>query len=81
MRVIIKAGSQDEFDEKREELIKAVAGSKFDVVITPKGESKASEPREPFYASSEGILSEWDSAFADTIQSIKHDIAEIIANE
>jgi hypothetical protein len=80
MKVVIKAGSQEEFDEKREELIKAVAGSKYDVVITPKGESKATEPREPFYASAGHVCKEWDGNFADTIQAIKHDIAEIIAN-
>jgi hypothetical protein len=78
MKVVIKAGSQEEFDEKREELIKAVAGSKFDVTIRPKGESLASEPKEPFYASGAEILTEWDDAFADTLRAIKHDISEVI---
>lgn len=78
MRVTVKARSQEEFDEKRIELIKSVAGSKYDVVITPKGESKTTEPREPFYESQAKIQEEWDAEFADTLRAIKHDIGEII---
>jgi len=78
MKVTIKARSQEEFDEKRIDLIKSVAGSKYDVDIRLKGESKATEPREPFYESQAKIQSEWDSDFADTLRAIKNDIGEII---
>ena len=78
MKVVIKAGSQEEFDAKREELIKAIAGTKFDVEIRPKGESKAIEERAPFYVSQEKILEEWDADFQETLRAIKHEIAEVI---
>lgn len=78
MKVTVKAASQEEFDAKREELIHSIAGSKFDVKITPKGETIAGEEREPFYLAQGEILDEWDAEFWSTLHEIKNDIAEVI---
>jgi len=80
MKVVIKAGSQEEFDAKREELIKAIAGSKFNVVITPKEDGSMEDEKEPFYASQATILEEWDHEFNSMIAEIKREIGEVIGN-
>lgn len=80
MKVIIQAANQDEFDAKRVELIKSVAGSKYDVDIRPKGESKATDESVPFHAAQAEILDHWNQAFNAMIADIKHDIAEVIAH-
>ena len=78
MKVIIKAASQDEFDGKRVELIKSIAGSKYDVEIRPKGESKPSDEKEPYYVAQAHILEEWDLEFKTMMSEIKKEIAEVI---
>lgn len=78
MKVTVKAASQEEFDSKREELIKSIAGSKFDVKITPKGESSPMDEKQPFYVAQSEILDEWEAEFWATIHDIKNEIAEVI---
>ena len=78
MKVIIESEDQLEFDEKRESLIKAIAGSKLDVQISKKGQKKASEPRPPYFRSQKEILEHWDDKFKDMIKEIKREVGEII---
>ena len=78
MKVVIKAGSQEEFDSKREELIKAIAGSKLNVKITSKEDGSMEDEGVPYYASQASMLEEWDRDFANTLKEIKREIGEVI---
>lgn len=78
MKIKIESESQEEFDSKREDIIKAVAGSKFRVSISKKDESLATDPKEPFFDSQKEVLSHWDKKFKKMIEEIKADINEIV---
>ena len=78
MKIVVKAASQEEFDSKRRDLIKMVAGSKLDVEIRDKGESKPSDEKEPYYTSQAHILDQWNSEFVSMLADIKREIAEVI---
>jgi len=78
MKVVIKAGSQEEFDAKRPELIKAIAGTKYNVTITPKDGGSMEAEKDPFYVSQADILEAWDSEFFKMLEQLKHDISGVI---
>jgi len=78
MKLNIEAESQAEFDAKRYDIIKAVAGSVYDVSVKKKGEKSANEPREPFYKSQGEMLEHWDGKFRDVLETIKFEIGNII---
>jgi hypothetical protein len=78
MKFTVEADSQEEFDEKRPELIKALAGSKLDVEIRPKNQKKAMEPRPQFYRAQKEIFEHWDSKFEVMILDIKREIADVL---
>lgn len=78
MKIQIESSSQEEFDQKRADLIKAIAGSKLKVKIEKKGQRLATDSREPYYNSQKEILGHWDKKFKKMISDIKADIDEII---
>ena len=78
MKISISAESQEEFDSKREDLIKSIAGSKFNVEIRPKGESLATDKKEPYYFAQAEMLKEWEKEFQIMISDIKKEISEVI---
>jgi hypothetical protein len=78
VKVIIKA-TQEELDEKREELIKAVAGKKFVAVVRPVGQSRAGDERQPFHKAQKEVLEYWTKKYNQTVEAIKRDIDEVIS--
>lgn len=77
MKVKIEA-TQDEIDQKRPELIKALAGNKFKVSVRRADESIAGEPREPYYKAQKEMLEYWDELYEKTIKDIIKDIDEVL---
>lgn len=77
MKVNIE-GTQEEFDLKRADLIKTIAGSKFDVVIKAKGEKLFDTPRLPRYKAQKEMLEYWGEKFDKLLSDIKADIDDII---
>jgi len=77
MKVLIE-GSQEEFDEKRPELIKALAGKKFKVEVRPAIERKATDARPSFHEAQADIQAYWDKKFKQTLIAIEEDVNEII---
>lgn len=77
MKVKIEA-TQDEIDQKRPELIKALAGNKFKVSVRRVDESIAGEPREPYYKAQKEMLEYWDELYEKTIKDIIKDIDEVL---
>jgi len=73
MKVRINADSQDEFDSKRDELIKAIAGSRYDVDLEKSYKAKDS----PIKAQNE-MVNYWGSQFEKMIRELKKDIEKII---
>ena len=77
MKIKIES-TQEELDEKRPMLIKALAGSKFKVSVKKADESIAGEPREPFYKAQKEMLDYWNNKFENTIDDIIRDIEEVM---
>lgn len=77
MKVIIE-GSQEEIDEKRADLIKAIAGSMYDVQLKRKDERSPNEEGVPFFRAQAEMMKHWDHEFKETLESIKREINEII---
>ena len=78
MKLKVESTSQEEFDQKRPELIKAIAGSKLDVEIRRKGQKKPSEAREPYYRAQKEMLTYWNGRFGEMIKELKAQVDEII---
>lgn len=75
MRVHIEAESQEEFDSKRVDLIRALAGSQLEVI------EKAAIPKAPTPSeipAQNQMIEHWDARFRSMISKLKADIAEII---
>ena len=66
MKIRIEAKTQEEFDSKRDSIIKALSGQ------------VAGEPREPHYAAQKEIFKHWDTRFKEVIESIKREVDEVI---
>jgi hypothetical protein len=84
VKVTIEAESQAELDEKRPELLKAIAGGRFDCIVKAKGrgvyadEKPALTPRgSPIRAENE-IFAHFDAKWAEMIAAMKDEINEII---
>ena len=69
MRVIIEADSQEEFEAKRPQLLKALGGA--DLIQTRPGE-------EPYYEAEKQMLEYWDGRFKQTLEAIKREVLETI---
>ena len=78
MKFTVEANSQEEFDEKRPELIKALAGSKLDVEIRSKDQKRAMDPRPQFYRGQKEIFDHWNSKFELMIMDIKREISDVL---
>lgn len=80
MKIKIEANSQEEFDEKRHELIKAIAGSHLEVSIRKAGQKSATETREPHYKAQREMLHFWDEKFKVMLRDLRTEIGEVIEN-
>lgn len=78
MKVRIESGSQEEFDQKRPELIKAIAGKKYEVKITRKDQVSMDTPRKPFFKAQEEMLKYWNGRYKAAVKDIKEQVLEII---
>lgn len=78
MKFIVESDSQEEFDSKRVEIIKAIAGKKLDVEIKQKGQKKPNEAREPHYKAQGEMLNYWNSRFDQMVKELKAQVDEII---
>jgi hypothetical protein len=77
LKIKIEA-TQEEIDQKRPELIKALAGNKFKVSVRKANESIAGEPREPYYKAQKEMLEYWDELYQRTVEDIIKDIDEVL---
>ncbi len=76
MKIRIDAESQQELDEKRPELIKAIAGKDYSVEIF-KGRHPISPRNSPVKAQNE-MIKYWDDKWAETIREMKKEIEEVL---
>jgi hypothetical protein len=74
-------GTQDEFDQKRERLIKALAGTKYKVELNEKGQRKATDPRPAYFKAQKEMIEFWDKKFKNALDEIKREVGEIIGKE
>lgn len=84
MKVSIEAESQDEFDSKREGLIKAIAGQRLDVRIVRRARSRyddekpAMTVRKPRYRAQLEVLQHFDDIAKRHLDELKKEIGAII---
>lgn len=78
MKIRIDSDSQEEFDEKRPELIKAIAGKKYEVEIRRKDQVTMGTPRKPFFKAQDQMLDYWNRRYKQTVKDIKEQVLEII---
>lgn len=71
-------GTQEEFDAKRADLIKAIAGSQYDVVLKKKDERSVEDEGEPYFKAQADMLVFWDERFKATLKTIREELDEII---
>jgi len=84
MRVKVEA-SQEEFDEKRPELLRALSGGHYDIVkAKPKVktvydlEKPAIQMRRAYFNAQNQIMDYWDVKFKQMMGDIKKDIEAIL---
>jgi hypothetical protein len=75
LKVIIEA-TQEEFDSKRESLVKALSGAKFELVN--KFEVNFRTPRRGRFKAQKEMLNYYDLKFKELLKEIKEDINAII---
>ena len=73
MKVQIDAESQDEFESKRDDLIKALSGSRYDIDLEKSYKAKDS----PIPAQNQ-MVNYWGKQFEKMIDELKRDIEKII---
>lgn len=78
MKVNIESVSQGEFDKKRPELIKAIAGSQYEVALRKKGQATTKSPRKPFFKAQAQMLKYWDTRYKAAVKDIKEQVLEIL---
>lgn len=78
MKIRIETDSQEEFDSKRLDLIKAIAGDKFIVKADPKDRATSKTPRKPYFKSQAELLAHWNQKFEEALRDCKAQIDEII---
>jgi hypothetical protein len=76
MKVIIEA-SQQEFDSKKQALIKALQGSNFEI-IKAKSQVSFRTPRTGRFKAQKEMLAHYDEKFQEMLKGIKEDIDAII---
>ena len=71
MKIEIFAKSQEEFDEKREELLVKIAGDKYDIAVKkPIRRSKLEAQNE--------MMDYFDNKFIEMIKNIKNDVKQVL---
>ena len=75
MKVIIEA-TQEEFNNKRESLLKALSGAKFELVN--KSQVTFRTPRRGRFNAQKEMLNYYDLKFKELLKEIKEDIDAII---
>lgn len=86
MKVIIEADSQDELDQKRPELLTALAGNRFDCIVKSKvkgvysDQKPALTPRQSPIRAENEILAWWDAEWDRMIVAMKDEIDAILLN-
>jgi len=65
-------GTQEEFDEKRFDILKALGGKKFNI------ESKPIQMRRAFFTAQNQMMDFWDEDFKKMMDGLKEDVVKII---
>ena len=78
MKINIEAFNQEEFDSKREDLIKALAGNKFNVEITPKVDQSKSKLD---LKAMQQAYGEWLEEYNKMVVSMKKEIKEYLESQ
>ena len=80
MKIKIEADSQEEFDDKREELIKAIAGTKLKVKISKiyDLEKPAIAPRRSPFKAQNQMIDYWQVKWESMLKDIKAEINEVL---
>lgn len=78
MKAIFESVSQEEFDEKRIPLIKAIAGSRLKATVRDARESRPLEAKEPVYRAQKEMLANLDANFSKMLKEIQREVNEII---
>lgn len=78
MRVTIDA-SQEEFDAKREQLLKTLAGDSAEIVMKAvSGEKPALTPRRAAITAQNQMMDHWDVRYQAMIEAIKGEISAVL---
>ena len=78
MKMTIESATQEEFDLKRLDLIKAIAGEKYIVKAEPTNRATSKTPRRPYYKAQAESLKYWNDKFEAACEDIKAQIDEIL---
>jgi hypothetical protein len=78
VKVLFESTSQEEFDEKRVDLIKAIAGSRLKATVRNAKESRPLEAKKPVYQAQKEMLDDLDANFFRMLKEIKREINEVI---
>jgi hypothetical protein len=74
MKVHVEAESQQEFEEKRTELLKALAGDRFEIIVK-------SAPKKAKFRAENEMLNHWDKRFKAMIAIMKKEVSAILDGE
>jgi hypothetical protein len=80
VKVSIESASQEEFDAKRADLIKAIAGTKLIVKAEPTDRATSKTPRTPYYKAQKEALKFWNEKFEEVLEDIKKKIGDVLEN-
>jgi hypothetical protein len=64
-------GTQEELEEKRFTLVKAMAGKQYDVSLSP-------VYKPPFYVAQKEMMDYWNDKYDEMLQNIMKEIDEVI---
>jgi len=76
VKISIETESQEEFDSKRLDLIKAIAGKKLKIKVMEGSTSQT--PKEPYFKAQREMLTYWNRKYLEAIRDAKAEIDEII---
>jgi len=84
MKIHIEAESQEEFDNKREALLKALAGKNFKIEPLKDHptiydlEKPALSPRKAIFRAQNEMMGHWDKKYKAMVNNIKKEISEVL---
>jgi len=76
MKVKVSADSQEEFNKKRKDLLKAFCSDTHEVI--EKAGKIPTAPKKNFYLAHTHMQDHWDERFRQTLTDIKKEISEVI---